>query len=812
MQKCRTLFLLFAVMCAAACADGQRVAQISANSWSRPALRVTQSFDAGWRFTRGDFPNAQLPDFNDSAWQSLSVPHDWSIAGPFDQSNPTGQGGAFLPAGIGWYRKQFVLPQRAAHRRIVIEFDGVMANSDVWINGTHLGHRPYGYVSFRYELTGHLRFGPSAPNVIAVRCDDSQQPASRWAAGAGIYRHVHLIETNDLHVQGWGTFVSTPSSSADQATVRVESTVANQSPDARSTSLRIALFDPSGKLAARITTAAQPIPAGESYTFSQLIPIARPDRWDIGHPVLYRAAVDVLSDGRAVDEDAVNFGIREFHFDPATGFWLNGHNFKILGACLHAEYGAFGAAVPLGAWRHRLEALRKLGVNAIRTAHNPPSPDFLDLCDRMGFLVMDEMFDCWTVGKNPYDYHLYFDNWALKDARDTVMRDRNHPSIVLWSAGNEIHDTPRALRAHWILAALIEVFHQYDPSRPVTMALFRPNASHDYDNGLADMLDVVGQNYRENEILAAHRQKASRKIVGTENTHGRDAWLALRDNPPYGGQFLWAGADYLGEAHVWPYIANSSGLLDRTDFPHIRGLQRQSWWSTTPMVRIVRRVAPTAAGPVDPGEATDARRPRQVLFADWTPGDLGPHTESVEVYSNAQQVELLLNGKSLGTQAIHEDASPRTWQVPFASGTLCAVATNAGRVVATDELRTAGAPADIVLTAERSRIAPGWNHVDYLSATVVDAHGVVVPNASNLVTFTVKGPGLIAAVDNGDNTSHESFQGDKRSAYQGRCVAFVRAEADHGDIVVTASSQGLRSGTASLAAAPAQPGSLALEP
>jgi beta-galactosidase len=797
MRMLWSICLLGAVSC---CNVARAQAPPSAGKGVQPVLRSTQSFDANWQFTRGDFANAEEPAFSDSAWQTLNVPHDWSIAGPFDESNPTGAAGAFLPAGIGWYRKHFVLPQSAAHKRIFILFDGVMANSDVWINGTNLGHRPYGYVSFRYELTGHLRFGAGETNVLAVRSDDSEEPASRWAPGAGIYRHVHLIETGDLHVQGWGTFVSTPSASAEHATVRVECTVINQSDIARKSFLRVSLFSPDGKLAARITTPSQDIAPGSSSVFTAEIPVPHPDRWDIDHPALYRAEVDVLDHGRAVDRDSVAFGIREFHFDPATGFWLNGRNFKIKGACLHAEYGAFGAAVPLDAWRHRLTVLRKLGVNAIRTAHNTPSPDFLELCDQIGFLVMDETFDCWTVGKNRYDYHLYFNQWSTTDTRDTVLRDRNHPSIILWSAGNEIHDTPNSPLAHSILASLIQVFHQYDPTRPVTMALFRPNVSHDYDNGLADMLDVVGQNYRENEILAAHEQKPARKIIGTENGHGRDAWLALRDNPPYAGQFIWSAADYLGEAHVWPYIGNSSGLVDRIDDPHIDGLERESWWSATPMVRIVRRVAPGAAAPVDPGEATDPKRPRQVLFADWTPLDTSPHTENVEVYSNAEQVELMLNGKSLGTQAIHTDASPRTWQVPFVPGTLRAIATNSGHLVAADELRTAGAAAKIVLSADRRQIAPGWDHVDYIEARVVDAHGVVVPNSDNLISFTVRGPGLVAAVDNGDNASHEPFQANKRSAYQGRCIAFIRAQANHGSIVVTASSPGLSSGAVSLAA------------
>jgi beta-galactosidase len=552
-----------------------------------------------------------------------------------------------------------------------------------------------------------------------------------------------------------------------------------------------------------IDAAVQTVDAGGSYTFEQDIPVNLPDRWDIVHPVLYRAQVEVLEDGKGIDEETVPFGIREFHFDAATGFWLNGKNFKIKGACLHAEYGAFGAAVPLDAWKHRLEALRKLGVNAIRTAHDPPSPEFLDLCDRMGFLVMDELFDCWTVGKNPYDYHLYFKEWSITDVRDTVLRDRNHPSIILWSAGNEIHDTPNAPLAHQILSSLLPIFHEYDPTRPVTMALFRPNASHDYDNGLADMLDVVGQNYRENEILAAHAQKPSRKILGTENGLDRRGWVALRDNPPYAGQFLWAGVDYLGEAHVWPYIGSSSGLLDRTDFPNMPGLERESWWSTAPMVRIVRRIAPTATAPTDPGEATDPKRPALTAFADWTPRDLNPHVENVEVYSNAAQVELTLNGKSLGTQAIHADASPRTWQVPFAPGTLRAIATEDGKVAATDTLRTVGKAARIVLSVESPRVSPGWDHVDFLTATIVDAHGVLVPDAANLVTFKVTGPGSIAAVDNGDNLSHESFQGDKRSVYHGRCIAFVKAQANQGSITIRASSPGLASGAVSLLARPA---------
>ena len=777
---------------------------------STSPTRATLPFDADWRFLKADATSAEQPAFDDSAWRSLSVPHDWSIEGPILESNSTGQGGAFLPAGIGWYRKHFVLPQADAHRHVFVEFDGVMANSDVWINGTHLGKRPYGYVSFRYELTGQLTFG-SQPNVIAVRCDNSQQPASRWDAGAGIYRHVHLIVTHDVHVDTWGTFVSTPAVTNAQATVHVQSTVTNQSSEPQQTSLQITLLNPNGKPVKTITTAPQTIAPNSTSDFTQDITVASPQRWDILHPTLYHAHVTVLTGTTASDEDTVAFGIREFHFDPDTGFWLNGKNFKLFGVCLHGDAGALGTAVPLGAWQHRLTELRKLGVNAIRTAHNPPSPEFLDLADRMGFLVMDEMFDCWTVAKNPYDYHLYFREWYRTDTRDTVRRDRNHPSIILWSAGNEIHDTPNAALAHEILASLVQVFHDNDPSRPVTQALFRPNVSHDYDNGLADLLDVVGQNYRENEIIAAHTQKPSRKIIGTENGHDRKAWLYLRDNKPYAGQFLWSGVDYLGEAHVWPYIGHDAGLLDRTDYPHPRGLERDSWWSPTPVVHIVRRLAPAVAGPVDPGEGTDPRRPRDTLFHDWTPSDLKPHEEDVEVYSNAETVELILNGKSLGSQPLHADASPRTWKVTFATGTLKAIASNGRSVVASDAIRTAGRPAALLLSASRNHIAAQWDDVSYITARVVDANGTTIPEtipgSDALITFATKGPGSVIAVDNADNTSHEPFQftsgqPSERHAYRGRAIAIVRATAA-GPFTITASAPGLKAATITLQAAPA---------
>ena len=438
------------------------------------SARVTENFDANWNFLEADATGAETNNFDDSNWQKLNLPHDWSIAGPFSETNKTGGAGAFLPSGVGWYRKHFTLPETDSGKSIAIEFDGVMANSDVWINGFHLGHRPNGYVSFSYELTGHLNFG--GDNIVSVRADTSAQPASRWYSGAGIYRHVRLVTTDPIRIAENGVFISTPEASATQATVHVQCTVTNESDSSKEVFVQVVLLDPDGKIldfthAGMAATISQTLAAGKSTQVEQNIVITNPQLWNLDKPVLYCAVVTVYngvnrplnlsaaSDIQKLDVQTNIFGIRDAHFEADTGFWLNGKNFKIKGVCLHADGGAFGAAIPLSIWATRLTTLKSLGVNAIRTAHNPPAPEFLDLCDRLGFLVMDEFFDCWTVAKNPYDYHLYFDNWWKTDERDAILRDRNHPSVIIYSVGNEIHDTPQAEKAKRILKGLVETAH-----------------------------------------------------------------------------------------------------------------------------------------------------------------------------------------------------------------------------------------------------------------------------------------------------------------------------------------------------------------
>jgi beta-galactosidase len=748
------------------------------------ADRAVVPLDYHWQFLQGDCDHGERPNFDDSKWTTVNVPHDWSIAGPFDSKAPAGGAGAFLPTGIGWYRKILPIPPAASGPCARIQFDGVMANSDVWINGQLLGHRPYGYSSFEYDLTDHLSGGE---NVIAVRVDNSKQPASRWYAGSGIYRHVRLILTDPVHFEHWGTFITTPQVSADQATAHVENRVVNSSDRRRIIHVVVTLFDPRHAKVGSIESSDQTISPGKTKTFAEDIPIQNPALWDVDHPNLYTAQCEMRERVDTLDTESTSFGIRKIEFKPDTGFWLNNINLKIKGVCLHGDMGALGVAVPLGAWEHRLAALKRIGCNAIRTAHNPPAPEFLDLCDRMGFLVMDEIFDCWTIGKNPYDYSQYFKDWSLIDLHDAVVRDRNHPSIILYSAGNEIRDTRRPNDAKDILSAFLTIFHAADPTRPVTQAILRPNVTHDYDDGFADLLDVVGTNYRDAELLAAHTAKPSRKIIGTENAKDLKAWAFVRDNAAYSGHFVWAGADYLGESRHWPELYRPTGLLDITDEPRPVAYETQSWWTTQPMVYIARDggTEPTGNGPGEP-------QTRPVQYRDWTPANSKPHDETILVYSNCQSVELFLNEKSLGSQARLADESPRKWTIPFSRGIVHAIARNDGKTVAEDELQTATSPAKIVLTTDEPKLDANWDSVAFVRATIVDSHGTRFPYATDAIAFTVTAPGYIAATESANRSDHDSFQSSTRNACAGECVAIIKTHSP-GKIVITATAPKLSS-------------------
>ncbi|MES2279454.1 MAG: glycoside hydrolase family 2 TIM barrel-domain containing protein [Bacteroidota bacterium] len=745
------------------------------------AGRKTLSFDKSWLFVQGDPSGADKTDFADARWKKVDVPHDWMILGEYNKDNPTGRGGGYLPSGTGWYRKHFELDAADASKQISIAFDGVMANSDVWINGYHLGQRPYGYISFVYDLTGHLNFGKGKTNILSVRADNTVQPASRYYTGAGIYRHVNLILTNPLHIDNWGVFVTTPKVSADKATVHVKTTIVNTGKATQNFSVKTTFATGGKPVNASVSGSMRSVPAGGSVTVESDYTIDKPQLWGTDNPVLYKALTSVSVGGKVLDDQTTSFGIRDAKFTAEEGFVLNGKKIMIKGVCLHHDGGAVGAAVPLRVWERRLQLLKDIGVNGIRTSHNPVAPEFLDLCDRMGFLVMDENFDTWEANKvrGQGGYDQFFKKWGLTDTRDMVMRDRNHPSIVIYSIGNEIHDNLGDSSGFKKYRDMQTLIHQTDGTRPVTMALFRPNVSKVYDNGFAKMMDVVGQNYRENELVAAHEAHPDWKVIGTENGHTLSAWLPLRDNKYVAGQFLWTGIDYLGEAD-WPNVVNGQALLDRTGGSRPLSYQRESWWSEKPVVHIVRKKENAGAGP---------------LVADWTPSDLATYTDArVSVYSNCDAVELFLNGKSLGVKAKPANDAPRDWAVPFEKGTIKAVATNNGKQVFIDELKTAGAPAKVILTVDRSKINNNWDDVAYVTASVVDANGIPCPNNDNVISFSISGPGVITATDNGDLANHDAFTMTARHTYRGKCIAIIKGSA-MGKATIKATSAGLADGS-----------------
>jgi beta-galactosidase len=539
------------------------------------------TFDDGWLFNKGDASGAEQTGFADTSWRSLTVPHDWSIEGPFDMNAATTGTGGYLPAGIGWYRKHFTLPSSLTGKRIFVEFDGVMAYADIYINGTKLGTRNNGYMSFRYEITAQAVIGGA--NVIAVRANNSSQPASRWYAGAGIYRHVRMIATDPVHVSQWATFVTTPTVSTASATVHVATTIQNQGTAAQSVTLQAVVTAPNGTALAPVTSAAQNVPAGMSVNFTVDVPVASPMLWSPTSPSMYTVTASVKAGTTTVDDDVVPFGIRTINYDPDNGFSLNGTATKLKGAGMHHDVSGLGSAVPMRAWQRRLAQMKQIGVNAIRTSHNPYSPEFLDLADRMGFLVMDEFFDAWNGHKVTGDFGgTTFTSSGTTDLTDTLKRDRNHPSIVLYSIGNEIRD---ALSTQLSTAmSLTNICHMTDSTRPVTQALFRPKDNMYYPGNFVNVLDVFGANYRINEVAEACALTPHHAGIVTEGGTSTSDWSMITGNNQLTGEFIWTAFDYLGEADgMWPTVGSSTGIMDRLGTHKSGADSYQRLWSSNPV-------------------------------------------------------------------------------------------------------------------------------------------------------------------------------------------------------------------------------------
>ena len=774
--------------------------------------RVTQDFDANWLFSRGDFPSAMMRAFDDSVWQQVNVPHDWSIAGPFRAEYGSGNG--YAPGGIGWYRKYFKMDSNQKDRAVAIEFDGVYDWSEIWVNGQFVGGRPYGFSSFQFDVTPFIKFG-SDNNVIAVRVDHSRFADSRYYTGSGIYRNVRLVITDKLRIAHWGTWVTTPKIKRDSAVIRVETTVENGSADKRKFSLESNIVAPGDEIVASLTT-AKSATGNSTQTLVQEMTILRPQLWSPDSPKLYTLKSRVKSGGTVVDETETPFGVRTAAFDTDRGFFLNGVSTKLKGVCLHHDAGSLGAAVPEKVLERRLRRLKEIGVNAIRTSHNPPDPELLDLCDRLGFLVMDEAFDeftpmknKWVTGRNDgvpthFGYGEMFAQWAITDLQDMVRRDRNHPSIILWSIGNEIDyandpfsdpvlgaeyrpQNPPAENMVTLAKPLIAAVKSLDRTRPVTAAMATVVMSDAV--GLAALLDADGYNYQETRYAEDHKKYPQRILYGSENSHQYSAWLAVKTNDFISGQFLWTGADYLGEAGAWPNRASGAGLLDLCSFKKPLAWFRQSLWSDKPMVYLC------ASGGFGGGFGSRRHSFGGVESWNWPSNS----TATVICYANCPEVELSLNGKIIGTKKLSEAVNGiLSWQVPFEPGALKAVGRANGQDICDYALQTAGPPSRIELLPDTTELRADGKDVCHVEFRIVDENGVRVPDAEPEVKFDLSGPAKILGIGNGDLDNSENCQGDTHRAFQGRGLAILQTTTTPGGITLKAAAPGLESASVTL--------------
>ncbi|HVP49377.1 MAG TPA: beta-galactosidase GalB [Bryobacteraceae bacterium] len=776
------------------------------------------SFNEGWRFFKGEAAGAEQPGFNDSAWRALDLPHDWAIEGPFDSKYNPETGG--LPiCGIAWYRKHFAVPADERGKFYSVMFDGAMSNSTVWLNGHKLGGRPYGYSSFELDLTPYLNFGQE--NVIAVRLAP-EDASSRWYPGAGIYRNVWLVTTGPVHVVDWGTYVTTPEVLSVRATIAVRSEIRNRNAQAAQVTVETVILDAAGKQVGRQSDDST-IPAGQTSTLKQTLLVPNPLLWDVDRPYLYRAVTTVKDATGEVDRYVTPFGIRTIEFNREKGFLLNGRHLKIHGVCNHHDLGALGAAVNRRAIERQLQIMKAMGANAIRTSHNPPAPVLLNLCDHLGLLVIDEAFDMWRTAKVPNGYSKYFADWGETDLRDMIRRDRNHPSIILWSIGNEIPEQSQP--NGWQTAKFLTgIAHQEDPTRPTTAGFDQWPAA--IKNGLADQVDVPGFNYKPmhyEEVLREHPkwaiygsetsscvssrgvyhlpiekyrkhpslQISSYDIISPPWAYCPDVEFEAQDRlPNVLGEFVWTGFDYLGEPTPygsrkdWPSRSSYFGIVDLAGFPKDRYYLYQSVWTSQPMVHVLPH---------------------------WNWAGREGQAIPVMAYTNAEEVELFVNGKSLGRKKRGVDTvvipvGPNVtetrkfttkyrleWDVPYQPGTLRAVAYNSGAQVAADEVHTAGAPARIRLIPDRAKIHADGQDLSFITVRIEDQDGNLCPLADNLVQFKLDGAGRIEAVDNGNAATVEPFQADHRKAFSGMALLIVRSYAGReGSIQIEATSEGLQ--------------------
>jgi len=756
-----------------------------------------ENFDANWKFHLGDLPNAEQVAFADQKWRQLDLPHDWSIEGSFRPDNPSGHQGGLLPGGIGWYRKKFKLTE-VKEKKYFIVVDGVYKNSTVYINGHPLGTRPYGYATFQYDMTPWIREGE---NLVAVKADNSKQPDSRWYTGAGIYRHVWLITTSPVYVSQWGTFVTTPKVTTKEATVNIVTTIANDRKEKAELKIISSITDSDGKEVATRTQSAKTAPDSK-IELNTILKVTTPELWDIQNPNLYKLVTSVYQGKELKDTYTTTFGIRSIAFRADSGFFLNGKNVKILGVCNHHDLGSLGAALNNRALERQLELLKSMGCNGIRCSHNLMAPELLELCDKMGFLVMDETFDSWYIGKDaaPYGFQNYFKEWHERELTDMVLRDRNHPSVILWSIGNEIKEQwfPGSTNGGELAREMVEIIKKYDTTRPTTSAF---NFSRDAEKkGMTAAVGVVGFNYTidaYDEFKKNHpdwlyiasettSQFDSRGVyhftldslvktfkdcqtsafddAGGGTTH-EEAWLAVKERPYMSGMYIWTGFDYMGEPAPYEKLAVSSyfGIFDLCGFPKDAYYFYKSQWTKEPMVHLLPHW-------------------------NWKPGQL----VDVVAYTNCDEVRLFLNDKPLESRNFSNTKKVSLrWKIPFIPGTLKAEGYHNGRLVATDLVKTAGDAANVELSADRKTIHADGKDLSFITVKITDEHHTVVPDADHLVHFEIEGEGKIVGVGNGNAMSLEPAKGKERRAFSGMCQVIIQSSGKKGNIVLKATSLGL---------------------
>lgn len=762
--------------------------------FSQANVRSIEKFDFDWKFLLADSAtSASTVNYDDSKWEDVQLPHDWSIKLPVNKKYGIAMG--FLPGGIGWYRKSFSVPNDYKGKKVVIHFDGVYHQSDVYINGKHLGFHPYGYTSFEYDLTPYLNYGKK--NILAVRVNHSNSPSSRWYSGSGIYRHVWMKVTNPVHVATWGTYITTPNISGTSADVKITTSIENGSLANGNLQVQNKIINAEGREEGS-TNASVSVEPEKKGVIEQSMHVKNPKLWSIETPYLYTMETTVKRNGKTVDQYKTTFGIRSIKFDPNKGFFLNGKNLKLQGFCIHQDAGSLGTAVPDASVLRRLRIIKEYGVNAIRCSHNPPSPQFLDMCDSLGFVVIDEAFDKW---KGFGYYAKYFDEWWLKDMDAMLLRDRNHPSVVLWSIGNETGEqnsrtdegTKRAIM-------LRDYVHKVDPTRLVTAAIMAGNiSSRIYNtNGFTEALDVVGYNYQE-PWLAGDKKMFPNRIIyiseafpyysGRHNSirdyNPKNPWYYVAENDFVLGEFIWTGIDYLGESSGWPSTGWPTGFFDDCMFEKPTGAFHRSVWNREPMVRIA--VADQSLD-IDPGKDHWSS---PYLAAHWNFPKYEGHIIEVRTTSNCDSVELWVNTNNLGKRRTADYINNTiVWYVPYRTGKISAKGYKNGKEVAQFELKTSGKPSKILLLPDKQELTADGQDLSHITIQLADENGGIVPDADQKITVEITGSGRLLGLDNGD-LRKESYAGNSVKTYFGKALATVQASRTKGDIQIKISSDGL---------------------